>query len=257
MEVKRTVLGDHTLIGIVISPIADWGLIEIIDKGRSLLFELHGLRCICILWLFSFVTFTCWAPRSSRVGDTATRVGLVVEWLLWVEFLVCVAHSLLIFLKSARSREGSVAIAKPRRTVARWSFVESYWGESLFTPYRRGVWYHGSPATVSVVSIASNPRVTGANTEITPIRVPRIIALAFTPPIFDVLFAVRTSLDATSSSIGGRGWIWNQLLITIFWRTPCDFLATRRCTWGNLGHACVCVTVVSCRVGVLFYLLLI
>ena len=86
---------------------------------------LHGLIRISVSRLFPFAAFACGASRATRVSDTPTRVCLIVEGLLRVEFLVCVAHSLFIFLKRIRSWEGPVAVTKPRRPVARGALVES------------------------------------------------------------------------------------------------------------------------------------
>ena len=66
------------------------------------------------------------------------------------------------------------------------------------------------------MSVAANARVAGAYTEVTPVTVARVIALTFTAPVFDVLFAIRPSLDATSPAVGSRGWVCDHFLIAIF-----------------------------------------
>ena len=74
--------------------------------------------------------------------------------------------------------------------------------------------------------VAANARVAGADTEVTAVTVARVIALTFTAPVFDVLFAIRPSLYATSPAVGSRGWVCDHFLITIFGGSPCYFLAS-------------------------------
>ena len=245
---------DHTSIDIVIHAITDrWG-IEIINEGWSIIFEMHRFLGICVPWLFLFITLSRWALWTSWIYDSSTRIGLVIKWLLRIELLVSIAHSLFILLVRISSIEWCSILTKARRSITCWSFVECYRCERLFAS-SGSIWYHWTSTAVSVVSPSTNFWITRPNTEITSIRVTWICTLAFTFPCTDIMFAIRPSLHTASPTVGRGCWLLCNFLLCIFWRCSCHLLTpTGGCTLRCLWRISTSVTVVGCSLCIFSYL---
>ena len=254
VEIKGAIMCDHTSIDVVIHAIANrWG-IEIINEGWSIIFEMHRLLGIHVPWLFLSITLSGWTLWTPWIYDTSTRIGWVIKWLLRIELLVSIAHSLFIFLVRISSIEWCSILTKAWRSITCWSFMECYRCKRLFAS-SGSIWNHWTSTTVSIVSPSTNSWVTRPNTEITSIRVTWISTLALTFPCTDVMFAIWPSLHTASTTIGCRCWLLCNFLLCIFWGCSCHLLTTTRgCTLRSLWRISTRVTVVGCSLCIFPYL---
>ena len=255
VEIKGAIMRDHTSIDVVICAITNRWVIEIINEGWSIIFEMHRLRGICISWLFFFITLGARTLGTSWIYDSSTRIGLVIEWFLRIEFLFSITHSLFILLLNISSIKRGSILAKAWRSITCWSFMECHRGKRLFAS-SGSIRNHWTSTTVSIVTPSSNSWVTRPDTEITPIRVTRISTLAFTFPCTDIMFAIRSSLHTANPTVGSRCRLLCNFLLCIFWRCSCHLLTpTRCCTLRSLRGVSTSVTVVGCSLCIFLDLL--